>query len=306
MERENSEFQTIGRPVNVTSLSFSNLGLDEVLDLINREVAPGTDLVLLPESWMGMENPEPLDGPTLHAMSSVARHHTTYLLCTLPRQEKERIYTSMVLLDRQGHVAGYYDKYFPYWDELRLEPPVNPGKDVPVWKVDFGRLGAAICFDMNFPEVWQSLGEKKAEIVAWSSAVSGGLSLQSHAIQNHYYIITANLVRDCSVYDISGELLLYEKSQKENTSRIQLDLDRGIFHYNFNLDKLEALMNDHNNALTVDRWFPEEEWFVLKAIVPGVSARQLAAHYGLEELPDYIRRSRQHINQLRTHAQSKG
>jgi hypothetical protein len=42
-----------------------------------------------------------------------------------------------------------------------------------------------------------------------------------------------------------------------------------------------------------------EAWFVLKAKRPGVSARELARQYGLEELRDYINRSRREIDELR-------
>ena len=305
MDSENRNRPEIGRPVNVTSLSFANLGLGEVINLVDTQLVDGTDLIILPESWMGMENPEPLDGPTLTAMSSLASLHNSYLLCTLPRQERGRTFTSMVLLNRQGQVTGCYNKHFPYWDELWLDPPVIPGGEIPVWEVDFGRLGGAICFDMNFPEVWQRLGEQNAEIVAWSSAVSGGLSLQSHAIQNHYYIITANLTADCMAFDISGELILHEKSDTVNISRIQVDLDRGIYHFNFNLEKLDKLLAEHGNQLEVERRLPKEEWFILRAKQPGISARRLAKEYGLEELPAYIRRSRKHINHLRVQAHKK-
>jgi hypothetical protein len=42
-----------------------------------------------------------------------------------------------------------------------------------------------------------------------------------------------------------------------------------------------------------------EQWFVLRAAQPGVSARALARQYGLEELRDYIQRSRQAIDAKR-------
>ena len=44
---------------------------------------------------------------------------------------------------------------------------------------------------------------------------------------------------------------------------------------------------------------PMEGWFVLKAKRPGVSARELARQYGLEELAHYIRRSRCEIDKCR-------
>ena len=42
-----------------------------------------------------------------------------------------------------------------------------------------------------------------------------------------------------------------------------------------------------------------EQWFVLKARRPGVSARELAKQYGLEELRHYLDRSRQGIDERR-------
>jgi hypothetical protein len=59
------------------------------------------------------------------------------------------------------------------------------------------------------------------------------------------------------------------------------------------------LLDERGDAVTIDIDLPEEEWFVLKAIQAGARARQLASDYGLEELRDYLDRSRREINALR-------
>jgi len=84
-----------------------------------------------------------------------------------------------------------------------------------------------------------------------------------------------------------------------NVSRFTLDLDRGIYHYNFNQQKRTSLLNDHGDEVGIDLDLPEEEWFVLKAIKAGVRARPLAIAYGLEELRHYLDRSQSEINTLR-------
>ena len=48
-----------------------------------------------------------------------------------------------------------------------------------------------------------------------------------------------------------------------------------------------------------EQFLEKEARFVLKAAQPGVSARELAWRYGLEELRDYIARSRKAIDKLR-------
>ena len=82
-------------------------------------------------------------------------------------------------------------------------------------------------------------------------------------------------------------------------SRITQDLDRGIYHQNFNIPKRDLLLKEHGEDLFQEKWLDREQWFVLKAKRPGVSARELARQYGLEELRDYISRSNREIDQMR-------
>lgn len=290
----------MGRPVRAVSISFRGEPLERIRDLVDAEAARGTDLIILPETWRGQkDNPEPLDGPTVTAMTALAKKHRTYIVCPIDRTEGKRRLNSAVLLDRTGKVVLVYNKVYPYWSEFKLKPPVDIGDEVSVYQADFGRLGIAICFDVNFPAVWQRLADQGAELVVWPSAYSAGTSLQAHAINHHYYIVTSTLTRDCIVYDITGEELLYQRSNDINVARITLDLDRGIYHENFSVRKRDKLLEEHGEDVFQEKWLAREQWFVLKARRPGVSARALARKYGMEELRDYIDRSRSEIDKMR-------
>ncbi len=161
------------------------------------------------------------------------------------------------------------------------------------------RVGMAICFDVNFPSVWQRLADQGAEIVIWPSAYSAGSSLQAHAINHHFAIVTATSTGDCQVFDITGERILDEQKEDLNISRITLDLDCGIFHENFNVEKRDKLLRERRDDVILEKEMKREEWFVLKARQAGVSARALAREYGMEELRDYLHRSRREIDQMR-------
>ena len=216
----------------------------------------------------------------------------------MPRASGRRLNTS-VLIDRAGQVVGAYDKVYPFWSEYDVRPPVSVGDEAPVFDVDFGRLGLAICFDANFPEVWKRLADQGAELVAWSSAYSAGTTLQAHALNHHFYIVTSTQKSDCVAYDLTGQEILYEKSDDLNVTRITLDLDRGIYHEDFNLEKRERLLRERAGEVVQDIWLKREAWFVLQAKRPGVSARALAKDYGLEELRDYVDFSRREIDRMR-------
>jgi len=290
----------VGRTVEIVSLSFSNRPLEEICSLIEIEAQKGCDIILLPETWRG-NDPEPLEGETVTAISGLARNYNTYIISPMFRlTEDNKRMNSSILIDRKGEIAGIYDKVYPYWAEFDMEPPATPGEDAPVFETDFGRIGMAICFDANFPEVWKRLHQQGAELVLWSSAYSAGTSLQAHAINHNYYIVTSTLCSDCIVYDISGKEIHYSKKPEGiNISRIELDLDRRIFHENFNLSKRDALLKDYPGQIEQDLFMEREQWFTLKSLVPGISVQHLTREYGMEELGHYKSRSTSEIDKIR-------
>ena len=290
----------VGRPARIVSICFRDgtKSLQEIAAIVDREGAKGCDLIVLPESWTG-HTPEPLDGPAVTTLRALAHKHHTYLVCPIDRVEGKRRLNSAILLERDGRIACVYDKVYPYWSEFDYPTPTSVGRDAPVYAADFGRLGMAICFDVNFPEVWERLAEQGAELVLWPSAYSAGSSLQAHAINHHYYIVTATATRHCLAYDITGEKLLSERGSDLHISRLTLDLDRGIYHQNFNMEKRDRLLRERADDVAQEKWLDDEQWFVLKARRHGFSARALARQYGLEELRDYLRRSRREIDRMR-------
>lgn len=291
----------IGRPVRVVSLSFRDQSMRDVLSVVDAEGTRGADLVVLPETWRGQNDHtrETLQGPTVQELGKLARQHHMYIVSPIDRIEGSERLNSAVLIDRFGQVAGIYNKVCPFWAELEFPQPVKVAKDIPVFETDFGKLGIAICFDVNFPEVWQALAEQGAELVVWPSAYSAGSSLQAHALNHHYYIVSSTHLGDCQVFDITGEKILDEHGDGIHVSRITLDMDRGLYHDNFNGPGRDELLKDKGDDVELEKTLDREQWFVLRAKRPGVSARKLAQIYGLEELRDYVERSRKEFNKRR-------
>jgi predicted amidohydrolase len=296
----------IGRPVRAVSIGFKQgLTLDQIAGLVDREGARGADIIALPETCRGQndQSAEALDGPTVSTMGRLAAKHHTYVVCPIDRKDGDRRLNSAVLLDRRGQVACIYDKMYPFGEEFGKHPGIHPGESVTVFPTDFGRVGLAICFDVNWAPLWQRLSDFGAELVIWPSAYSAGRSLQSRASDFNYYVMSATWTPDCLVYDIDGEQLLYEHdnlSNGTNVARFVFDLDRCLFHQDFNLPKkLANLLAEHGEDVEREKWLPKEGWFILKAKRPGVSARALARQYGMEERRPYLNRSRCEIDKAR-------
>jgi predicted amidohydrolase len=304
--RGNDGSPKIGRLVRAVSIGFTpGPSLEQIAGLVDKEGARGTDLIVLPETFRGQDekSQETLDGPTVSALAHLAEKHRTYIVVPIDRKDGARRLNSSVALDRRGKIVGVYDKLYPFWvDEFTRRPPVQPGQEVTVISTDFGRLGLAICFDVNWAPLWQRLSDYGAEVVAWSSAYSAGRTLQARAIDFSYYIMSATWVPDCLVFDIDGTQLLYDKANSGNfnVTQFTFDLDRCIFHQDLNLpDRLAKLLKEHGEDVVQEKWLPMEGCFVLKAKRPGVSARALARQYGLEERRPYLNRSRSKVDEAR-------
>lgn len=297
----------IGRPVRAVSIGFRpGPSLEHIAGLVDQEGSRGADLIALPETFRGQDDKsmETLDGPTISALARLAEKHRTYIVVPIDRKDGGRRLNSAVVLDRRGRIAGVYDKLYPFWvGEFPKNPPVQPGQAVTVIATDFGRLGLAICFDVNWAPLWQRLSDFGAELVIWPSAYSAGRTLQARAIDYSYYVMSATWVPDCRVFDIDGEQLAYEKGNSGdfNITHFTFDLDRCIFHQDLNRDpgKLDKLLKEHGEDVAQEKWLSAEGCFVLKAKRRGVSARFLAKQYGLEERRPYLNRSRSVVDTAR-------
>ena len=299
----------VGRPVRIVSIGFhaGQHPLEWIASQVDQEAALGTDLIALPETFHGQNatatSAESLEGPTITAMSHLARKHRTYIVCPIDRKEGKQRFNSAVLIDREGRVACVYNKIYPVLGEECLDHSVHPGTAVCVHQADFGRVGLAICFDVNWSSLWEQLSNQGAELVIWVSAYSAGRSLQAQAISYNYYIVSATWTPDCLAYDIDGQQLVHDTNNQgegRNITRLTLDLDRCIFHQDLNYpDKVARLLKERGEDVAQEKWMPLEGWLVLKAKRPGVSARELARDYGLEELRHYLNRSRCEIDKCR-------
>jgi predicted amidohydrolase len=283
------------RLVRAVSIGFSSvLPLAQLADRVDREAAQGTDIIILPEHCQGFDerSQEALDGPTITAMARLARKHRTYIVCPIDRKDGDLRFNSAVLLDRRGQVVCIYDKVYPvYQQEILRKPPVQPGEFVRVYQADFGRVGFAICFDVNWTSLWGKLSNLRSDLVVFPSFFSAGRLLQAQATEYNYYVMSSTRIPDCLVYDIDGDLLVHDHENAGkgvNVTRVELDMDRCLFTRDINMpDKLNKLMQAHADDIEQEKWLPMEGWFVLRAKRPGVSAKDLAKQYGLVDRHHY-------------------
>jgi predicted amidohydrolase len=188
---------SVGKPPPGTWEEHWSAALDNML---GRDI----DIFLLPEVFNDCDI-ETDDGPAIRFMSEQAKRHKMYVAGTILYKDPKDgyVYNSALMYDRNGQLCARYDKNHPFSNEL-ANMGVIPGRDVPVFDTDFGKVGIMICYDSWFTDVAELLGLKGAEIVLFPNAGYYRSLVSARAADNCIRIVSSSLDNDCGIWDTSG------------------------------------------------------------------------------------------------------
>lgn len=142
--------------------------------------ASGADIVVLPELALSgyVVDPaearrvaEPLDGPSLSELGSLAATHDGIVVYGFCESDGEALFNSVVAVGPDGPVL-HYRKLHLFDRELDAYTPGDLG--LPVAETPYGVLGVCICYDLRFVEVLRSLSLRGADLVIAPAAWVGG------------------------------------------------------------------------------------------------------------------------------------
>ncbi len=268
--------------------------LDQAKVFAQRAARMGADIVVFPEIYPHLGAPaerwpdlaEDLAGPSTTFMAEVARENHMYLIWPLVQRKEGRLYNSAVLMDRGGEVVGVYHKMFPTIGEI--EAGIVPGQEANVFETDFGRVGIAICFDLNFRPIMEGLARNGAEVVFFSSMYRGGLQLRCWALEFGYYLVSAIASELGQVVDMGGQVIA--ESTYEALCVERLNLDRRLLHMDFNWDKMDAMLAKYGSGVSF-RYLTREARYTVSSEMPDRTVEDLIAEFSLEEQDHYFLRA---------------
>jgi predicted amidohydrolase len=175
------------------------------LALLDR--ARGSDLILLPEHWpcgfwsfarYGSES-ETLEGPTIEAVREKARDLGAHVLMgSFVERDGKGLYNTSVLLDPRGEIVGRYRKMHLFGHEGEERRLLQPGNEIVVVPMPWGRAGISICYDLRFPELYRKMTERGADfflvVSAWPVVrlESWILFNRARAHENLAYLFSCN------------------------------------------------------------------------------------------------------------------
>ena len=236
-----------------------------------------------------MEKTLEVKGLKTHFITRVAeyaRRYRMYIVAGFYAKVDHRVRNVAALIDRTGNLVGTYAKQYP--TEQEIDCGVTPGAEVVVLETDFGRLGLAICFDLNWQPFWTELARQGADLVCWISAYEGGFPLQAYAWLHQYPIVTSVWPYHARVIDFTGRILT-STSRWGRLATCDLNLDKRLFHTDLQADKLLAIQTHYGQRIRLET-FTEEHLFTLESQDPNLSLDEVVAEFGLVDYQTYIDR----------------
>ena len=280
---------------------------DHVMSLLELALRQKPDLVCLPETFTSVgvafkhasEIAESLPGPTTDAAAKRAKEGRCYVICPITTQRDGVFLNSAVVIDRDGAIAGVYDKLHPVttsYDYTVVESGMSPGKKANTFDLDFGRVGIQICFDIQFAESWADLAEQGARVVFWPSAYNGGFPLQAYAWRHHYYVISAVQTEKARIIDPLGSILK-ESDSNMNVIWQDLNLDYAVCHYDFNYSVPDQVMEKYpDRAVVRTNW--DANHFIIEPQDNDLTIAKLKDEIGFVTVEEYIELHRNTYGQM--------
>lgn len=217
------------------------------------------DLIVLPEACDRPPN-YPMDkrlayyrtrgNQILEFFARTARRNNCYIAYPAAREMADGTWrNSIIILDRNGNVAGIYNKNHLVIEET-TQGGILCGREAPIIQCDFGRVACAICFDLNFDELRLKYVEAEPDLLIFSSNYHGGLMQKywAYSCGAHFAAAVAGL--PSSIISPIGEVLASSTNYFDFCTTT-VNLDCCVVHLDYNVDRLRAVKAKYGSKVRI-------------------------------------------------------
>ena len=142
------------------------------------------------------------------AMSRWARENGVLLVGgSVPELEGDKLYNTCFVFDEEGRQIARHRKVHLFDVDLpgmrfMESHSFAPGEQITTFETRWGTMGAAICFDIRFPELFRAMARRGAQIIflpAQFNQKTGPahweLSLRARAVDNELFVVGASAAK---------------------------------------------------------------------------------------------------------------
>ena len=227
----------------------------------------------------------------LEILQEKALSMKTNIVCNLEEPSSkylDKSYNTAYLINRSGEITGRYRKN--YITHRARAGRGLAGSEVPVFDLDIGKIGFAICFDIAWQKIWGEMADKGAELVVWPSAYPGGNLLNAYAACHMYHVVSSVWSGNSRIIDSTGRTVA-ESAAWDGLAMATVDLGMEIFDADFHLydrycNAVSEIRSDLGSKVDIKVYY-EEDMFTLSSNDPEWPMDRIKKEYGLTSYKDY-------------------
>lgn len=256
------------------------------------------DLIVLPEMcdmplWYTMKQRDDYINSrgdrNVDFFSGLAKENRCNIAFSTVRKASSDYYlNTLYMLDRDGNIAGTYDKNHLYIGEYTQN--TRCGTDESVITLDIGNAGCVICYELNIDELRLRYQNAKPDILIFSSLFHGGLLQQIWAQScRAYFVSSIAHSRPSCIISPLGEILAYTTNYTNHVTAT-VNFDYALAHLDSHENKLRALKKEFGPEVMIHD--PGNLGYVMITSESDiVSAEMMLKQYNIMPLDEYIQLS---------------
>jgi hypothetical protein len=176
-----------------------------------------------------------------------------------------------------------------------MEGGMTPGKSVPVFQCDFGKLGLQICFDMDYDYGWKELARQGAQLVAWPTQSPQTSQPAFRARQQQFYIVSSTWRNNASIFEPTGKITA-QVTRPGQVLVQEIDLSYAILPWSSRLRNGAALRGKYGDQVGF-RYYEDEDLGIFWSNNPSLTIGQMIKAMNLSEVDDELLRIRKLYHQ---------
>jgi len=180
--------------------------LQKVKNFAMQAKANNVDIIMFPEMFVcgfnykkNNEYIQAHQNELIFELSNIAKTNNLYLCGSTPHliNPTKPPTNRMHLFDNSGNEIAHYDKLhlFSVFNEHRH---CSAGNKITVVETPLGQIGLAICYDLRFPRLFETMAEMGANIVLLSAgwpyprSEHWQILTKARAIENQFFVVAVN------------------------------------------------------------------------------------------------------------------
>ena len=230
-----------------SKIADMNANIENVKNLIKRDVQDDVDLIILPEVWTVGWKPDEFQQSAKYSnlaiefLSETAKKYNSWIIGgSMITEKNSQFFNTCPVFNRCGELVCTYNKnhLFSYYG-CAEGSFITKGSSPVMVNIEGINVGLTVCYDIRFPEIYRAYRKSGADLfvncAAWglNKPVPWECMTRSRAVENQTYMVALTQsgyvcddvynIGHSRIIDYKGESLSEIKDQKEGAMTAVLD-----------------------------------------------------------------------------------